>query len=68
MITTTPAYPSLIDEAIQEANCRFTLLMRRGESLLDRLGLPAETRFVDSPIRSLMTIKRGRRVLEVCHR
>lgn len=62
---TTPLVQSIIED--QLAECRVTLLLQRGESLPARLGLPPETLFIDSPIRSLMTIKRGRRVLEVQH-
>ncbi|MHB0820097.1 hypothetical protein ACYCFK_17705 [Stutzerimonas stutzeri] len=62
---TTRPVTNIIDEQLADAELRHSILLRRGESLPDRLGLPPETRFVDSPIRSLMTIKGGRRALEV---
>lgn len=58
---------SLIDEQVADAEQRITLLSAPGQSLCEALGLPPETRLIDSGISSPMTIKRGRRVLEVRH-
>jgi len=63
-MTTSPV-PSITDEQLAEAEQRHTVLLQRGQSLPEALGLPRETRFIDTPIRSLMTIKAGRRFLEV---
>lgn len=56
---------SITDDQLAEAEQRHTVLLQRGQSLADALGLPLETRFIDTPIRSLLTIKGGRRYLEV---
>lgn len=63
-MTTSPV-PSVNDEQLAEVEQRHTVLLQRGQSLPEVLGLPRETRFLDTPIRSLMTIKAGRRFLEV---
>lgn len=49
--------------AKQAQACRVTLMTTPGQSLCDALGLPPETRLIDTPICSAMTIKRGRRWL-----
>lgn len=67
MNATTAPVTSLIDEQVADAEKRFTLLSAPGQSLCKALGLPPETRLIDSGISSPMTIKRGRRVLEVRH-
>lgn len=64
---TTPAYRSLIDDMIEDAERRHTVKSMPGQSLPDALGLPPETLMINTPICSAMTIKRGRRVLEVMH-
>ena len=67
MNATTAPVTSLIDEQVAEIARRFTLLSAPGQSLCEALGLPPDTRLIDSGISSPMTIKRGRRVLEVRH-
>jgi len=49
--------------ASQEANAeaRHTLLLRARQSLPEALGLPPETRLIDTPIRSPMMRRPGRR-------
>jgi len=62
---TTALVKSLIDEQLEHAERRHTLLVAPGQSLFAALALPPETRMVDTPIRSAMTIKAGRRWVEV---
>lgn len=62
-MTTTAPVKGLVDEQVEEI--RHAVLVKPGQSLPDALGLPPETRFVDSGICSPMTIKRGRKALEV---
>ncbi|WP_434456539.1 hypothetical protein JQR85_13700 [Stutzerimonas urumqiensis] len=64
-MTTTAPVKSLADEQVEEI--RHAVLTKPGQSLTDALGLPPETRFVDSGICSPMTIRRGRRAVE-CRR
>jgi hypothetical protein len=64
-MTTTPLVKSLIDEQLED--CRVTLITAPGQSLCDALGLPPDTRLANTGIRSAMTIKRGRRIVEVRH-
>lgn len=63
-MTTSPV-KSLVEEQLEEAERRVGLLVMRGQSLPDALGLSPDTRLVDTPIRGAMTIRGGRRVLEV---
>ncbi|MDQ7987032.1 hypothetical protein QYS36_18995 [Pseudomonas sp. G34] len=63
-MTTNPV-TTIADEQLAEVEQRHTILLQRGQSLPDALGLPRDTRFTDTPIRSLLTIKGGRRYLEV---
>lgn len=63
---TTRPVKSLIDEQLEELE-PITLLLAPGEDLAQRLGLPRETRLIDTPICSAMTIKSGRRYLKVRH-
>ena len=51
----------------ERSSAPLTVLSAPGQSLCEALGLPPETRLIDSGICSAMTIKRGRRVLEVRH-
>lgn len=62
---TTNPITTIADEQLAEVEQRHTILLQRGQSLPDALGLPRDTRFTDTPIRSLLTIKGGRRYLEV---
>jgi hypothetical protein len=64
-MTTTPLVKSLTDEQLDDL--RHTILSQPGQSLPEALGLPPETRLVDTGICSPMTIKRGRRIVEVRH-
>ena len=66
MNTTAPVKTLLVEQAAV-AKRRITLLSAPGQSLCEALGLPPETRLIDSGICSAMTIKRGRRVVEVRH-
>lgn len=63
-MTTSPV-KTLIDEQVESAERRIGLLIARGQSLPDALGLSPDTRLVDTPIRGAMTIRGGRRVVEV---
>lgn len=63
---TTRPVKSLIDEQLEELE-PVALLLAPGEDLAQRLGLPRETRLIDTPICSAMTIKSGRRYVEVRH-
>lgn len=64
-MTTSPV-KSLIDEQLEDAEQELlTLVSSTDRRLPDLLGLPASTRLVDTPIRGAMTIRGGRRVLEV---
>ena len=62
---TTALVKSITDEQLEHAERRHTVLVAPGQSLFAALGLPPETRLVDTPIRSAMTIKAGRRWVEV---
>ena len=64
MTTTTPFYPSLIDEQLAELQ-PVTVTLGRGQTLLEALGLPPEMRLVDTPICSAMTIRNGCRYLSI---
>lgn len=61
----TAPVKSITDEQLEDVERRVALLIGPGLSLPRALGLPPETRLVDTPIRSAMTIRRGRRVVEV---
>jgi len=57
----TSPIPSITADQVAEAEARHTLLLRTRQSLPEALGLPPETRLVDTPIRSPMTRWPGRR-------
>ncbi|WP_338547275.1 hypothetical protein V6W80_11780 [Pseudomonas benzopyrenica] len=59
-MTTSPV-PAITDDQVAEAEARHTLLLRAKQSLPEALGLPPETRLIDSPIRSPMMRRPGRR-------
>ena len=59
-MTSAPA-PAVVGEQVADVEARHTLLLRARQSLPDALGLPPETRLIDTPIRSSMTRWPGRR-------
>lgn len=65
MNATTAPVTSLIDDQLAEIKQSLVMLTRPGQSLCDAMRLPPETRLIDSGICSAMTMKRGRRALEV---
>lgn len=58
---TTSSVPAITDKQVAEAEARHTLLLRARQSLPEALGLPPETRLIDTPIRSPMSRRSGNR-------
>ena len=63
---TTSIVRSIVDDQLDEI-ATVTLLTRPGQSLPEALGLPPETRLIDCGLRGALTIRRGRRYIEVRH-
>ena len=59
----TPPVTTLVDEPLECV--RYTVLTAPGQSLPNALGLPPDTRLIDSGICSPMTVKRGRKRVQV---
>jgi hypothetical protein len=62
-MSTTPPVTTLVDEPLEYV--RYTVLTAPGQSLPDALGLPPDTRLIDCGICSPMTVKRGRKRVQV---
>lgn len=65
-MSTAPLYPSIIDEQLAGISTRpMVVLLHPDQSLPEALGLPPETRLIDTPICSPMTMRGGRRYVSV---
>lgn len=62
-MSTPPPFTALVDEPLKYA-C-YTVLTAPGQSLANALRLPPDTRLIDSGICSPMTVKRGRKRIQV---
>lgn len=63
-MTTTAPCMSIIDEQLAEISAD-AIQLRPGQTLPEALGLPPETRLIDTPICSAMTIRGARRYLSI---
>lgn len=62
-MSTTPPVTTPVDEPLGYA--RYTVLTAPDQSLPNALGLPPDTRLIDCGICSPMTVKRGRKRVQV---